>query len=195
MRKRLGTLACAPLILFGAALVAGCGQDEGDEQVAEALGGDEEDVDALNTFFEDLQSFPDNQIELVAAFRTEDVPGASEIVDEQLQLLDRGEEISLEFESDELRHVVQDYLSGLRGSVEAADRFVAAFEGTAPTDPGTQQQLLADLERTGREAEAAEREFVDRLRENLPDDADEQIDEELRDFTERFREAQRGEAP
>ena len=197
MGVRLGKLAWLALALVAAALlVAGCGsEDDGDEQVAEALGGGEEDADSLQTFFDELQSFPDKQIELVTAFRTEDLAGAREIVDEQLRLLDRGEEIAAEFESSELRDTVEAYVTGLRGAVEASDRFVAAFEGTPPSNPGAQQQLLADLERSGNEAEAAEREFVAKLQEHLPDDADEQIEAELQEFSERFREAQRGEGP
>jgi hypothetical protein len=198
MGVRMGTLAWVALaVIAGSLLIAGCGDDDGgEEQVAEALGGGEEDADSLGTFFEDLDPFPDLQIQLVAAFRSEDVAGAREIVDEQLRLLDRGDEIVAEFESDELRDVVGDYLSGLRDSVEASDRFVAYFQSPGPGDPTAERALLADLERAGTKAEAAERQFVERLRDNLPDEADEQIEEGLQDFSERFREAQRsGEAP
>src|SRR5687768_12958756 len=122
MRGRSGVLIFAVLVACGAALVVvGCGGDDDEEQVAEALGGGEEDVDTLETFFDELQSFPDRQIELVAAFRSEDVPAARAAVDEQQALIDEGEEIAADFESAELAEVIEEYLTGLGGAVAEAD--------------------------------------------------------------------------
>ena len=196
LRERFGALACAALVVVGASLlVAGCGDDD-DEQVAEALGGGEEDADQLQTFFEELQEFPDRQIELVTAFRSQDVPGARAAVDQQLSMLERGDEIAAEFETAEIQTVLQDYLAALRNAVEAADAFVVYFEsGDAQTDRAAGERLLADLERTQTAAEQEESRFVQRLIDNLPDEADEQLREGVQDFTERFREAQRSGNP
>src|SRR5688572_25763391 len=132
MRGRLRVLLFAVLVVFGPALVAaGCGGDDDEDQVAEPLGGGEEGVDTLETFFDELQSFPNRQIELVAAFRSEDVPAARVAVDEQQALIDEGEESAADFESAELAEVIDDYLAGLGGAVAEADEFVAYFEGGA----------------------------------------------------------------
>ncbi len=187
MRLGVRLLPMALSLVIASALI-GCGESS-EDKATEALGGSEGDSAALLDFFKTTETFPNLQVDLVAAFNQGDVATARATLDEQNGILREARSAALDVEGSELRETLQEYLESLQEAVDAEDAAVVYFESPGPADAAAEAELTSELTRTQAAAREADREFINQLLDALPDDADEEIKDYVEDYERRIAEA------
>jgi hypothetical protein len=182
------------LAAFGVALLAlclvGCGDDDkNSKELATALGGKSSDADTLHDFFDVMGGFPDTQIKIQRAFNEEDAVAARKAVDTQIKRVHDGKQVVPEIQTPKLRRTVEVYLAAL-DEVTGAEDAVLTYAETGQADPARRTELLTRLRKTATAAHAADGEFTQKMRENLPPDLVAQVDKTLKEYRQRARAAQ-----
>jgi hypothetical protein len=160
------------LALLAAALLALClaacgNQDESSKELATALGGKSSDADTLHDFFDVMGGFPDTQIKILRAFNEENGAAARKSVDVQIKRVHEARGVVPEIKTRRLRRTVRVYLTAL-ARVTGAENAVLNYAESGGADPAKRAQLLARLRETALAAHAADRQFADKMRKNLP---------------------------
>jgi hypothetical protein len=188
-RPRRTLLAAFAVALLALCLVA-CGSDDSDsKELATALGGKTSDAGTLRDFFDVMGGFPDTQIEILRAFNEEDVVAARKEIDAQIKRVNAGEQVVPKIETPKLRRTVQNYMVALDRVTRAEDAVVSYAE-SGQTDSAKQAQLAERVRQTAIAAHAADGEFTQKMRENLPPDLVAQVNKTLKDYRARARAAQ-----
>jgi hypothetical protein len=184
------TFASAFAVALLALCLVACGDnDNGSKELATALGGKTSDAGTLHDFFDVMGGFPDTQIKILRAFNQEDVVAARKEVDVQTKRVSVGERVVPKIETPKLRGTVRDYMVALDRVTRAEDA-VVSFAESGQTDAAKQAQLVARVRETATAAHAADAEFTQKMRANLPPDLVAQVNKTLKEYRARARAAQ-----
>jgi hypothetical protein len=181
-------LGCLLLGLLGVA--AGCGESEEEQQGEEitgALGGEGgEDSERLSEVLQTLGPVPEVDIQIAEAFSQADAEAAQKNID---RLRDIGEEARTqagEFEGAQLRDFMTEYATGVVRVADASDRTLEGIN--SPEAP----QLIENLTREKRALQKLDGRFVETLRDVLPPEEFEKVNERMQRLNERFEDAAGG---
>ncbi len=175
------------LVMTLAFALSGCGSSEStaDKTFGDTSNSDEEliaDVTAA------IKQFSSSYTDLVVAFNAEDVEDARTAVEAMDEHLGKASDTVAGAENAELRTTYQDYLAKMDGVTVASDRVVEYLEAPGGAKPKLEERLAARYEDAVKEAQAADKELLDRLAENASPEERERLQQQYRDLERQFEE-------
>lgn len=189
---RVWSFALAAVISIAVSLGAGCGAGN-DEPADRAFGGlADSDISALREWSRGLAAATDAQADMIRAFQEEDVDAARAHVDELLEVVADARRSTIDFDSGELRSILQGYLRPIARYGAAADRFIRIWEEEEVSgvfvDEQTVNDLLRDIEHEGDAVQESEERLMNRLLDVMSTEQKAEFRREYRDRIRAFEE-------
>jgi hypothetical protein len=183
---RGGKAACALLTALALAL-SGCGSSE---TIADKAFGEtsERDEQLLNDIAAEGKGFSARSADFAVALDTTAVEDARTAVDAMTEHVNEAFDIVSDVENVDMRRTYEDYLTELDGVRAVSESVVAYLEAPGPPKRRFEDQLVARLDTAVRRAQAADRELLDRLKENASPEEREQLEQQYRDAHREFEE-------
>ncbi len=174
------------LVVLAVVAFAGCGSDSEsglDKTFGEVSGGDEEIV---NDVAAEVRKFSTNYTDLIASFNSEDVGGARTAVDAMEDHIGKASAAAEDVKNGDLRNTYDDYLGTMERVTTVAEKVVVYLEDPGQAKPKLEARLATEFQGAVKEAETADKEFLDRLAENASPEERERLEKQYRDAQQKF---------